>query len=103
MEERKHSGILSEQPADLLRGHGWRAAWAVFREAVLRLWNDEAMSLAGNIAFRAVLALFPFLIFASSLTAYLGDPGMADRLVAFLIGLFRRLWWTRWSVKSGPC
>jgi membrane protein len=87
MEERKHSGILSEQPADLLRGHGWRAAWAVLREAVLRLWNDEAMSLAGNIAFRAVLALFPFLIFASSLTAYLGDPGMADRLVAFLIGI----------------
>jgi membrane protein len=59
MEERKRSGILSEQPADLLGGHGWRAVWAVLREAVLRLWNDEAMSLAGNIAFRAVLALFP--------------------------------------------
>lgn len=45
------------------------------------------MSLAGNIAFRAVLALFPFLIFASSLTAFFGDPGMADRLVAFLIAI----------------
>jgi membrane protein len=87
MEERKRSGILSEQPADLLGGRGWRAVWAVLREAVLRLWNDEAMSLAGNIAFRAVLALFPFLIFASSLTAFFGDPGMADRLVAFLIAI----------------
>jgi membrane protein len=87
MEERKRSGILSEQAADLLGGHGWRAVWAVLREAVLRLWDDEAMSLAGNIAFRAVLALFPFLIFASSLTAFIGDPGMADRLVAFLIAI----------------
>ncbi len=87
MEERKRSGILSEQPADLLSGHGWRAVVAVLREAVLRLWNDEAMSLAGNIAFRAVLALFPFLIFASSLTAFIGDPGMADRLVTFLIAI----------------
>jgi membrane protein len=87
MEERKRSGILSEQAADLLGGHGWRAVWAVLREAVLRLWDDEAMSLAGNIAFRTVLALFPFLIFASSLTAFIGDPGMADRLVAFLIAI----------------
>jgi membrane protein len=85
--DQKRPGVLSDQPADLVDGRGWRAAMAVLREAILRLWVDEAMSLAGNIAFRAVLALFPFLVFASSLTAFFGDPGMADRLIAFLIAI----------------
>lgn len=80
-------GVLSEEPEDLLFGTGRRAIWAVFREAVLRLWNDDAMGLAGNIAFRAVLAMFPFLIFVSSLTAFIGDKAMADGLVTFLIAI----------------
>ncbi|GLS34126.1 hypothetical protein GCM10007937_58400 [Mesorhizobium albiziae] len=71
----------------MLIGSGWRAAFAVLREAMLRLWDDEALSLAGNIAFRAVLAMFPFLIFASSLTAFIGDPEIADRLIDFLIAI----------------
>ncbi|MER8483516.1 YihY/virulence factor BrkB family protein [Mesorhizobium sp. M1322] len=83
----KHSGILSDQPADLVSGSGWIAARAVVREALLRLWDDEVFSLAGNIAFRAVLAMFPFLIFVSSLTAFIGDPSMANRLIEFLIGI----------------
>ena len=78
-------GILSEDPEDLLGGTGWRVAWAVLREATLRLWNDDAIGLAGNIAFRALLAIFPFLIFTSSLTAFIGDRSMADGLIAFLI------------------
>lgn len=86
-DERNRSGILSSQPEDLLSGRGWRAVRGVLREAVLRLWDDEAMSLAGNIAFRTVLAIFPFLIFVSALTAFIGDAGMADRLVSFLIAI----------------
>ncbi|MEY9165539.1 membrane protein [Sinorhizobium fredii] len=86
-EGNSHSGILSEDATELLRGRGWRSAQAVLREAVLRLWDDEAMSLAGNIAFRPVLAMFPFLIFISSLTAFIGDPGMASRLIEFLIAI----------------
>jgi membrane protein len=71
----------------LLHGVGWRAIWAVVHEAVLRLWDDDAMGLAGNIAFRALLAAFPFLIFATSLTALIADKPMADGLITFLITL----------------
>lgn len=85
--ERRHQGILSDRPEELLRAKGWRAGWAVLREAVLRLWDDEAIPLAGNIAFRAVLAIFPFLIFVSSLTAFLGDRSMAEGLNSFLIAI----------------
>jgi membrane protein len=80
-------GILSSRPQELLRGTGWRVPLAVLREASLRLWNDDAFGLAGNIAFRALLAVFPFLIFASSLTAFIGDQSMADGLEEFLIAI----------------
>ena len=86
-DERHARGVLTEEPAHLLHGVGWRAVWAVSQEAVLRLWDDDAMGLAGNIAFRVLLAVFPFLIFATSLTALLADKAMADGLVTFLIAL----------------
>jgi membrane protein len=80
-------GVVTEHPEDLLQGTGWRAAWAVLREATLRLWSDDAFSLAGNVAFRALMAVFPFLIFTSSLTAFIGDRSMADGLIQFLIAI----------------
>lgn len=78
-------GVLTARPQDLFHGTGWRAQWAVLREASLRLWSDDAFGLAGNVAFRALLAIFPFLIFTSSLTAFIGDRSMADTLIEFLI------------------
>jgi membrane protein len=80
-------GVVSEHPEDLFHGSGWRASRAVLREASLRLWSDDAFGLAGNVAFRALLAIFPFLIFTSSLTAFIGDRSMADTLIAFLIAI----------------
>ena len=43
-------GIVSANPEDLLTGSGWRVAWAVVHEAILRLWSDDAFGLAGNVA-----------------------------------------------------
>ncbi|SLN32786.1 hypothetical protein ROJ8625_01527 [Roseivivax jejudonensis] len=80
-------GVVSADPEDLLRGTGWRVPLAISREAALRLWSDDAFGLAGNVAFRALLALFPFLIFTSSLTAFIGDRTMANDLIAFLIAI----------------
>lgn len=80
-------GVASEEPEDLLTGTGWRVPMAVCREATLRLWSDDAFGLAGNVAFRALLALFPFLIFTSSLTAFIGTPTMAEDLTQFLIAI----------------
>ena len=72
-------GVLSEDPEDLFHGTGLRVVRAVLHEAVLRLWSDDAFGMAGNVAFRALLAIFPFLIFTSSLTAFVGDRAMAER------------------------
>ena len=80
-------GVVTEHPEDLLHGTGWHALLAVLREATLRLWSDDAFGLAGNVAFRALLAIFPFLIFTSSMTAFIGDRSMADDLIAFLIAI----------------
>ncbi len=80
-------GVLSENPEDLFYGTGWRVLRAIMHEAILRLWSDDAFGLAGNVAFRALLAIFPFLIFTSSLTAFIGDRSMAEDLVNFLIAI----------------
>lgn len=80
-------GVATGNPDALLHGTGWRAALAVLHEATLRLWSDDAFGLAGNVAFRALLAIFPFLIFTSSLTAFIGDRSMAGDLISFLISI----------------
>lgn len=80
-------GVLSANPEDLFYGEGWRVPRAVLQEAILRLWSDDAFGLAGNVAFRALLAIFPFLIFTSSMTAFVGDPSMAHDLTDFLIAI----------------
>ncbi|QQA44342.1 YihY/virulence factor BrkB family protein [Pelagovum pacificum] len=80
-------GVVSARPEVLLTGTGWRVPVAVVHEAVLRLWSDDAFGLAGNVAFRMLLAIFPFLIFTSSLTAFIGDRSMADDLTDFLIAI----------------
>lgn len=80
-------GVLSKDPEDLFYGKGWRVGRAVLREAFLRLRGDDAFGLAGNVAFRALMAIFPFLIFTSAMTAFIGDRSMADDLIDFLIAI----------------
>jgi membrane protein len=86
-QQRGNRRSLSRENADLLHEGGWQAVWGVLREATFRLWDDLALPLAGNIAFRGILAVFPFLILVSSLTAYIGNTGMAEVLITFLISV----------------
>jgi membrane protein len=46
------------------------------------------MPLAGHLAFSALLALFPFLIFMATLAGYLGDALTSSRLVELLFQFF---------------
>ncbi len=54
-------------------------------EAVRRLFADEAVPLAGNIAFRTVFSAFPFLIFLTSLAGSFGSADLAHSVVEFLL------------------
>lgn len=56
-------------------------------EAVQRLFADEAIPLAGNIAFRALFSVFPFLIFLVTLAGFFGNEGLATGIVDFLLGV----------------
>jgi membrane protein len=85
VKERNPNRVLSDRPAKYIQTRGLSAVWAVFWEAQLRLWADEALPLAGNIAFRTILASFPFLIFVTSLAGFLGSVGLAEVTVAFVL------------------
>ncbi len=56
-------------------------------EAVRRLFADEAIPLAGNIAFRTVFSLFPFLIFLTALAGFFGNEALAEKVVTFLLSV----------------
>ncbi len=58
----------------------------LFSEAVRRLFADEAVPLAGNIAFRSLFSLFPFLIFFTALAGFFGNEDLAEKAVSFLLG-----------------
>ncbi len=56
-------------------------------EAVRRLFADEAIPLAGNIAFRTLFSLFPFLIFLTTLAGFFGNENLAERIVTYLMSV----------------
>lgn len=60
---------------------------ALFWEVRRRLVADEAMPLAGNIAFRIVFSAFPFLIFLTALAGFIGSADWAEQVVNFLLSV----------------
>ena len=60
---------------------------ALLRESFYRLFADEAIPLAGNIAFRTLFSVFPFLIFLTALAGFFGNDDLASGVVTFLLGV----------------
>ena len=60
---------------------------ALARESFYRLFADEAIPLAGNIAFRTVFSVFPFLIFLTALAGFFGNDNLAEGVVNFLLSV----------------
>jgi membrane protein len=58
----------------------WRLAWG----AGERLVDDDGLELSGHVAFTAMLALFPFLIFLAALASLVGDAHGAETFVEYL-------------------
>jgi len=63
------------------------AVLALFRDALKRLFADEAIPLAGNIAFRIIFSVFPFLIFLTTLAGFFGSEKLAAQVVAYLLSV----------------
>jgi membrane protein len=64
-----------------------RTVLALFRDALKRLFADEAIPLAGNIAFRTIFSIFPFLIFLTTLAGFFGSAKLAEQIVNFLLSV----------------
>jgi membrane protein len=57
------------------------------RESFYRLFADEAIPLAGNIAFRTLFSIFPFLIFLTALAGFFGNDYLAENVVTYLLSV----------------
>lgn len=58
-----------------------RAFCALLWDTVQRFVDDDALTLAGHIAYTALFALFPFLIFLSTLAGVFGQGAAAQRFI----------------------
>ncbi len=58
-------------------------AWETFK----RLGADEAIPLAGNIAFRMMFSVFPFLIFLTALAGFVGSEVWVEHTVQLLLSV----------------
>ena len=80
---------------------------ALVYEAFQRLFADEAIPLAGNIAFRTLFSIFPFLIFLTALAGFFGNADLADTVVVYLLerraGTDWSIRWRRRSIPFSPC
>ena len=64
-----------------------RSVLTLFAQALKRLFADEAIPLAGNIAFRVIFSMFPFLIFLTSLAGFFGSSELAQAIVNYLLSV----------------
>ncbi len=55
------------------------------RETFKRLFADEAIPLAGNIAFRSIFSFFPFLIFLTAIAGFVGTEDQARAAITYLL------------------
>jgi membrane protein len=56
-------------------------------QAINRLFADQALPLAGNIAFRTLFSVFPFLVFLTALGGFVGNELLASQVVDFLLSV----------------
>lgn len=60
---------------------------SLLRESFYRLFADEAIPLAGNIAFRTLFSIFPFLIFLTAVAGFFGNDYLAEDVVTYLLSV----------------
>jgi membrane protein len=66
--------------ADAMLRHVWRLAWG----AGERMIDEDGLEMSGHVAFTAMLALFPFLVFLAALASLVGDSHGAETFVEYL-------------------
>ena len=59
--------------------------WTAAKDIYARFVDDDGLPLAGNIAFRTILSVFPFLIFLTALAGFFGNPELAREVVNYLL------------------
>lgn len=71
-----------------LKRHGWvplREAGRVVWEAIVHFANDNSLTFAGHIAYTSLFAIFPFIIFLSTLAGVFGQSEAAARFIEYFL------------------
>jgi len=68
--------------------YGWdpiHTAGKVLWDALVHFFNDNSLTIAGHIAYTTLFAIFPFLIFLTTLGGFLGQGEAAARFIQYVM------------------
>jgi len=71
-----------------LRRHGWvplRDGAKILWEAIVHFANDNGLTLAGHIAYTTLFAIFPFIIFLTTIAGLIGQGEAAARFIDYFL------------------
>lgn len=90
------NGILMAKERALRHGrpaphaHGFRRSASALWHGLLHMLDDGGTLLAGHVAFASLFALFPFLIFLTTLAGEVGQSGAAQDFIDLSLGVMPR-------------
>ncbi len=73
-----------------------RIAW----DAYWRFVDDDGWAIASHIALSGLMSLFPFLIFVTSLAAFMGTQDLADEATNLILDAWPQQVAGRWPARS---
>ncbi len=89
-EERAAHGEAWGKPGDVLpAGRLPTRAWQVFRRVMIGVFSDGSVN-AGNLAYLALLTVFPFFILAAAIASLIGQSAATQREVASFLHVLPR-------------
>jgi membrane protein len=85
-ETRARGGARRERLSDLASVDGLRRVWAVIASSVKDLFTDSGPQWAAAIAYYSLLSVFPLLLAAVAIAAYVVDPQWAIERITRVLG-----------------
>lgn len=66
-------------------------SWRVLADSLGHLNDDDGFAMASHVALSALMAIFPFLIFATALAGFIGDAQLAGTLADLLFATWPKI------------
>jgi membrane protein len=83
--------VWGRQLRSLWHSRHRETSWRVLADSLGHLNDDDGFAMASHVALSALMAIFPFLIFATALAGFIGDAQLAGTLADLLFATWPKI------------